>query len=80
MKYNSTNSLSLEPKDPNCIYIIGLDPIWSISKNSLQYVNSFKMKFAVILGVLQMTIGIIVKATNCIYFKHYNELINEFIP
>ena len=38
------------------------------------------MKFAVILGVLQMTIGIIVKGANCVYFKHYNELINEFIP
>lgn len=36
----------------DCVYPFGLDPAWFISKNELGYFNSFKMKLAVILGVL----------------------------
>ena len=38
-------------KDKECIYPVGLDPIWMMSKNELTYVNSLKMKISVILGV-----------------------------
>jgi V-type H+-transporting ATPase subunit a len=36
----------------DCIYPIGVDPIWYNSKKELQFMNSLKMKLAVILGVL----------------------------
>jgi V-type H+-transporting ATPase subunit a len=35
-----------------CVYPIGFDPIWYRATNELAFFNSFKMKFAVIFGVL----------------------------
>ena len=41
-----------------CVYPIGFDPVWIRASNELNYFNSYKMKFAVIIGVLQMSFGI----------------------
>mmetsp|Transcript_19650 Transcript_19650/g.14358 ORF Transcript_19650/g.14358 Transcript_19650/m.14358 type:complete len:182 (-) Transcript_19650:497-1042(-) len=38
------------------------------------------MKIAVILGVLQMSLGIIMKGLNSLYFKRYMDFFVEFIP
>ena len=45
-----------------------MDPIWSITNNRLTFVNSVKMKMSVIFGIFHMTIGIILKGTNTLYF------------
>jgi len=55
----------------NCVYPVGLDPVWSVSENYLNYVNSLKMKISVIIGVLHMTLGVLIKATNCIYYRKF---------
>lgn len=54
----------------DCVYPFGLDPAWSISTNSLNYVNSLKMKISVIIAVIHMTVGVFVKASNAIHFKN----------
>lgn len=36
----------------NCTYPIGLDPKWYIASNELAFMNSLKMKIAVIFGVV----------------------------
>lgn len=36
---------------PDCVYPIGLDPKWYIATNELSFMNSLKMKLAVIVGV-----------------------------
>ena len=56
------------------MYPIGLDPAWSVADNNLNYVNSLKMKISVIIGVLHMTLGVFVKASNSIYFSRWVEL------
>lgn len=39
-----------------------------------------KMKTSVILGVTQMTFGVILKAMNALYFKESLDFFYEFIP
>jgi len=34
------------------IKLTGLDPIWNKAGNDIVFINSFKMKFAVIVGVI----------------------------
>lgn len=64
----------------NCIYPIGIDPKWFSSSNELSFLNSFKMKMSVIVGILQMILGLILKGINGIYFEDYIDFIFEFIP
>lgn len=64
----------------DCVYPFGVDPKWYVSKNELSYLNSLKMKLAVIFGVSQMTLGIICKGLNCVYKKSALDFVFEFIP
>jgi V-type H+-transporting ATPase subunit a len=61
--------------DKDCIYPIGLDPIWGRSTNELVYINALKMKISVIIAVIHMTLGIILKAYNALFFKRTIEFI-----
>ena len=45
-----------------------MDPIWSLTNNRLTFVNSVKMKMSVIFGIFHMTIGVLIKGLNTIYF------------
>ena len=56
-------------KDDNCTYNFGIDPIWGNSTNYLTFVNSFKMKLAVIIGVIHMMFGIFMRGVNSMHFK-----------
>ena len=67
-------------KEKDCNYKFGLDPVWMISNNELAFINSLKMKFSVIIGVFQMTLGIDLKGINAIYEKNLVECFCVFIP
>ena len=54
-----------------CVYPWGFDPIWFKSSNDLLFINSFKMKWAVIVGVSSMVFGILMKAANSCYFREW---------
>lgn len=51
---------------PDCVYPVGVDPAWFLSVQELTFMNSLKMKMAVIFGVMQMTLGIFLKGTNAV--------------
>lgn len=67
-------------KDHNCVYTIGVDPVWFLSDQELAFTNNLKMKIAVILGVMQMSLGIVMKAFNNIHFGKMIDFFFEFIP
>jgi hypothetical protein len=64
----------------DCTYPWGFDPKWFVASNDLKFINGFKMKWAVIAGVIQMTFGIILKCLNSIQFKNGLVFVFEFIP
>ena len=70
----------LKRSDKSCVHPISIDPIWYASSNELAFVNSFKMKFSVIIGVSQMLVGVIIKGINTVYFKNSIDFYCEFIP
>ncbi|CAM9714605.1 unnamed protein product [Sphacelaria rigidula] len=66
--------------DASAVYPFGVDPTWHIAENELLFFNSMKMKMSVILGVIQMTFGVCLKAMNAVYFKESLDFFFEFIP
>ena len=67
-------------KKDNCTYPFGMDPKWYSASNDLAFMNSFKMKWSVIIGVLQMTMGLVLKGMNDLYFNDTLSFVFEFIP
>jgi V-type H+-transporting ATPase subunit a len=66
--------------DPSAVYPFGVDPSWHVSENELLFYNSMKMKMSVVIGISQMTMGILLKASNAKFFKQDLDYYFEFIP
>lgn len=59
---------------------MGLDWIWTKTENETAFINSFKMKFSIIIGVIHMLLGSFLKGMNAIHFKNKLDLFFEAIP
>ena len=79
-KAKMTKDSYLEPLRPDCIYPFGIDPVWGKAGNELVFINSLKMKIAVIIAIVHMTVGVIIKYFNARFFKRNLEVVFEFIP
>jgi V-type H+-transporting ATPase subunit a len=64
----------------DCVYPFGLDPKWYVGHNELAYFNSYKMKLAVILGILQMSLGVTLKGLNAALAWSGLDFFCEFLP
>lgn len=62
-----------------CNVAFGFDPVWNLSTTRLLFQNNVKMKLSVIVGVIHMSIGIIIKGTNAVYFRRWAVLFTEVI-
>uniref|UniRef100_A0A8C8C069 V-type proton ATPase subunit a n=1 Tax=Oncorhynchus tshawytscha TaxID=74940 RepID=A0A8C8C069_ONCTS len=77
--FDRNNFLSLDPNITGVFtgpYPFGIDPIWGLSNNHLTFLNSYKMKMSVIIGVIHMTFGVCLSFFN---YKHFNQLSSVFL-
>ncbi|XP_041653439.1 T cell immune regulator 1, ATPase H+ transporting V0 subunit a3b [Cheilinus undulatus] len=75
--------LPLDPVVPgvfNSPYPFGIDPIWGLSNNKLSFLNSYKMKMSVIIGIIHMTFGVCLSYFNYWHFKQFRSIFFVLIP
>lgn len=64
-------------RDP---YPFGVDPSWRGSRTELPFLNSLKMKLSILLGVVQMNLGIIISYFNARFFGNSLDIKYQFVP
>ncbi|XP_035271451.1 V-type proton ATPase 116 kDa subunit a1 [Anguilla anguilla] len=81
---HGSGHLQLDPEVPGvysgCPFPFGIDPIWNIATNKLTFLNSYKMKMSVILGVVHMIFGVTLSLMNYIHFRTIRNVLLQFIP
>lgn len=65
---------------PDGPYPIGIDPIWHYVDNKITFFNSFKMKISIVVGVIQMSVGIFLSLLNHLEYRDYKKVFFQFIP
>ncbi|KAL2092821.1 hypothetical protein ACEWY4_012619 [Coilia grayii] len=76
-------SLTLDPNVKgvfNGPYPFGIDPIWNMASNRLTFLNSYKMKMSVILGVTHMIFGVVLGVFNHLHFRRKFCVYLVFVP
>jgi len=61
-------------------YPFGLDPVWAMASNKISFTNSLKMKFSVIIGIMQMVFGLSLGLLNHLFFGRITSVLFEFLP
>ncbi|XP_049869706.1 V-type proton ATPase 116 kDa subunit a 1-like isoform X3 [Pectinophora gossypiella] len=62
-------------------YAFGIDPVWQLAEaNKIIFMNAYKMKISIIIGVFHMLFGVCLSLWNHIYFKRRISIYVEFIP
>ncbi|KAL3530621.1 hypothetical protein ACH5RR_009943 [Cinchona calisaya] len=64
-------------RDP---YPFGVDPSWRGSRTELPFLNSLKMKLSILLGVVQMNLGIMLSYFNARFFGNSLDIKYQFVP
>lgn len=64
----------------NSTYIIGMDPAWQLASNKIQFLNSFKMKLSIIIGVTHMIFGVCLSVVNMRHFHKSIDIWLQFLP
>ncbi|ORZ17949.1 V-type ATPase, V0 complex, 116kDa subunit family [Absidia repens] len=77
-KYLSTDAVEAIPNGQT--YAFGLDPSWHGSENFLLFTNSYKMKQAIIIGVIHMSFAICLNVYNHVNFGKKIFIWLEFLP
>eukprot|EP00128_Syssomonas_multiformis_P011490 Colp12_sorted_trinity150504_noHs@34484 len=73
-------TFELIPENFTGAYPFGVDPYWALAENKLTFLNSYKMKMSVILGVIHMCFGISLANFNFAYFGRKHLIFLQYIP
>jgi V-type H+-transporting ATPase subunit a len=77
---NYTSFESVEAIPNGHTYAFGFDPAWHGSENFLLFSNSYKMKQAIIIGVIHMSFAVCLNVFNHVYYKRKAFVWLEFLP
>uniref|UniRef100_A0A8C4Q9D9 V-type proton ATPase subunit a n=2 Tax=Eptatretus burgeri TaxID=7764 RepID=A0A8C4Q9D9_EPTBU len=75
--------LTLDPVFPgvfNGPYPFGIDPIWNMAKNKLNFLNSYKMKMSILIGIPHMGFGLFLSLLNHMHFSHWRDILCVVLP
>uniref|UniRef100_A0A672YQ57 V-type proton ATPase subunit a n=1 Tax=Sphaeramia orbicularis TaxID=375764 RepID=A0A672YQ57_9TELE len=75
--------LAMDPNETGVFtspYPFGIDPVWGLANNKLTFLNSYKMKMSVIIGVIHMTFGVCLSFFNFWHFGKINSIFFVLIP
>ena len=61
-------------------YYLGMDPAWLFATNKITFLNTFKMKFAIIVAISHMFFGLCLSMWNKILKRTFSDIILEVIP
>eukprot|EP00915_Cephaloidophora_sp_WS-2016_P000770 GHVH01001031.1.p1 GENE.GHVH01001031.1~~GHVH01001031.1.p1 ORF type:complete len:868 (-),score=149.92 GHVH01001031.1:872-3475(-) len=70
----------VSPNEEYFPYPFGFDPVWKSAENELTFLNSFKMKFSIIVAGWHMGLGVVFKGANAVLKKDAISFTCEFIP
>ncbi|TUV82046.1 Dynein heavy chain 10, axonemal [Bagarius yarrelli] len=79
----SNSFLTLDPNISGVFggpYPFGIDPIWNLASNRLTFLNSYKMKMSVILGIVHMCFGVVLSVFNHLHFRRKFNIYLVFLP
>lgn len=77
-------TITLEPDEPAqfnrapCAF--GMDPVWQMSHNKVKWLNSYKMKLSIIMGVAHMLFGITLNFVNQRCKRNWLNVFCEVVP
>ncbi|XP_062336311.1 LOW QUALITY PROTEIN: V-type proton ATPase 116 kDa subunit a 1-like [Osmerus eperlanus] len=54
--------------------------VWNVATNKLSFLNPYKMKMSVILGVVHMLFGVLLSLLNWIFFQKHQDIMLQFVP
>ncbi|XP_030383287.1 V-type proton ATPase 116 kDa subunit a-like [Scaptodrosophila lebanonensis] len=85
IQYNTSTvlgntELQLSPATKEHTYAMGLDPVWQFAENQIVFLNSYKMKLSIILGVAHMLLGICMSVVNFVHLKKKLHILFDFVP
>jgi V-type H+-transporting ATPase subunit a len=76
----SDTAVTSFPLSSGYVYPLGVDPTWRGTKSELAFTNSLKMKMSIIIGVVQMLVGIGLSAVNSHHFHRQYEFFTDVLP
>lgn len=70
----STDDYSKKP------YPFGIDPVWQLAGNKIMFLNTYKMKLSIIIGVIHMIFGVFLSVPNHLHRGEGIYIFLEFLP